>query len=190
MLIRTETLHFLKFHYNDVIMSALASQITSLASVCSTVYPMRRSKKTSKLLVTGLCAGNSPVTGEFPAQGASNAANASIWWRHNVVDPCKQPLLTRMFRAFCVLHIQLQGSWCIFDIIQRSAAPNISNCVNMNTHKTSTHTNTHWDAHMIMYLTICNRLDVFPMIIKLMEIAIAKTSNDLLKPHWLDNFQK
>ena len=34
---------------------------------------MRRSKKTSKLRVTGLCAGNSPVTGEFPAQMASNA---------------------------------------------------------------------------------------------------------------------
>ena len=31
-----------------------------------------RSKKTSKLRVTGLCAGNSPVTGEFPAQTASN----------------------------------------------------------------------------------------------------------------------
>ena len=33
----------------------------------------RRTKKTSKLRVTGLCAGNSPVTGEFPAQMASNA---------------------------------------------------------------------------------------------------------------------
>ena len=33
----------------------------------------RRSKKTSKLRVTGLCAGNSPVTGEFPTQMASNA---------------------------------------------------------------------------------------------------------------------
>ena len=43
----------------------------------------RRSKKTSKLRVTGLCAGNSPVTGEFPAQMASNAENASIWWRHH-----------------------------------------------------------------------------------------------------------
>ena len=28
----------------------------------------RRSRKTSKLRATGLCAGNSPVTGEFPAQ--------------------------------------------------------------------------------------------------------------------------
>ena len=44
---------------------------------------MRRSKKTSKLRVTGLCAGNSPETGEFPAQMASNAENVSIWWRHH-----------------------------------------------------------------------------------------------------------
>ena len=47
----------------------------------------RRSRKTSKLRVTGLCTGNSPVTGEFPAQMASNAENISIWWRHHV---CQQ----------------------------------------------------------------------------------------------------
>ena len=29
------------------------------------------------------CAGNSPVTSEFPAQRASNAENVSIWWRHH-----------------------------------------------------------------------------------------------------------
>ena len=40
----------------------------------------RRSQKTSKLRVTGLCAGNSPVIGKFPAQRASNAENVSIWW--------------------------------------------------------------------------------------------------------------
>ena len=43
----------------------------------------RRSKKTSKLRVTDLCVGNSPGTGEFPAQMASNAENVSIWWRHH-----------------------------------------------------------------------------------------------------------
>ena len=42
-----------------------------------------RSKKTSKLRVTGLCAGNSPGTGEFSAQMASNAENVSIWWLHH-----------------------------------------------------------------------------------------------------------
>ena len=43
----------------------------------------RRSKKISKLRVTGLCDGNSPVTSEFPAQRASNAENVSNWWRHH-----------------------------------------------------------------------------------------------------------
>ena len=42
-----------------------------------------RSTKTSKLRVTGLCSGNSPVTGEFPAQKASNVENVSFWWRHH-----------------------------------------------------------------------------------------------------------
>ena len=45
----------------------------------------RRSKKTSKLRITGLCAGNSPVTSEFPAQMASNAENVSISWCHHVL---------------------------------------------------------------------------------------------------------
>ena len=44
----------------------------------------RRSKKTPKLHLIGLCAGNSPVTGEVPAQRASDAENVSIWWRHHV----------------------------------------------------------------------------------------------------------
>ena len=56
-------------HYNDIIMSAMASQITSLTIVCSTVYSRRRSKKTSELRVTGLCEWNYPVTGEFPHKG-------------------------------------------------------------------------------------------------------------------------
>ena len=43
----------------------------------------RRSKKTSKLRVTGLCQGNSPMTGEIPAQRASDAVNVFIWWRHH-----------------------------------------------------------------------------------------------------------
>ena len=49
----------------------------------------RRSKKASKLRVTGLCAGNSPVTGEFPSQRASNVENVSIWWLHHATVPCK-----------------------------------------------------------------------------------------------------
>ena len=43
----------------------------------------RISKKTSKLRVTGLCAGNSPMTGEFPAERSSNTENVPIWRRHH-----------------------------------------------------------------------------------------------------------
>ena len=63
-------------------MDALASQITSLTIAYSSIYS-GTDKKKSKLRVTGLCAGNSPVIGEFPAQMARNAENASIWWRHH-----------------------------------------------------------------------------------------------------------
>ena len=70
-------------HYSDVIMGTMASQITSLTIVCLLNRLFRRwPKKTLKLRVTGLCAGNSPVTGEFPAQTASKAETVSIWWRH------------------------------------------------------------------------------------------------------------
>ena len=41
------------------------------------------SKKTSKLRVTGICVGNSPVTSEFPVQMASNAETVSTSWRHH-----------------------------------------------------------------------------------------------------------
>ena len=60
----------------------------------------RRLKNPSKLYVSGLCAGNSPVTGEFPAQMASNAEFFSIWWRHH---DCKQslPLTTHTLWLYC-----------------------------------------------------------------------------------------
>ena len=45
--------------------------------------------KTSKLRVTGLCEGNSMVTGEFPAQMVGNAENVSIWWHHHDNLSCK-----------------------------------------------------------------------------------------------------
>ena len=46
----------------------------------------RRSKKISQLRVTGLCVGNSPDTGEFHAQMASNAEYVSIRWRHHLTN--------------------------------------------------------------------------------------------------------
>ena len=53
-------------------MSGMASQITSLTIVYST-FILAQIKENIKARVTGLCAWNSPGTGEFPAQMASNA---------------------------------------------------------------------------------------------------------------------
>ena len=76
------TIHKFWVHYN-VIMSAMASQITSLMIDYSSVYS-GADKKKSKLRVTGFCEGNSPVISEFSAQRASNAEHVSIWWRRHV----------------------------------------------------------------------------------------------------------
>ena len=87
-------IHVVPFHYSDVILGTVASQITSLTIVYSTVDSDADKNKTSKLRVTGLCVGNSPGTGEFPAQMASNAENVSIWWRHHVMVVTKVVNLT------------------------------------------------------------------------------------------------
>ena len=65
-----------------------------------------RSKKTSKLCVTGLCAGNSPETGEFPAQMASNAENVPIWWRHHVITNRIIPMYLKVLMMMCY-------RWCV-----------------------------------------------------------------------------
>ena len=59
-------------------MSTMASQI-----LASRLFIQAQIKELLKLRVTGLCVGNSPVNGEFPAQKASYAENISIWWRHH-----------------------------------------------------------------------------------------------------------
>ena len=79
-LIVFETQKVVSYQCSDVIMSALASQVNGVSIVCSTIC----SKKASKHRVTGLCEENRPVTDGFPSQRASNAENASIWWRHHV----------------------------------------------------------------------------------------------------------
>ena len=62
--------------------------------------------KTSKLRVSGLCAGNSPVTGEFHAQMASYAEDVSLWWSHHDWGIFQQMGLTTG-RAFTLLLVPL-----------------------------------------------------------------------------------
>ena len=62
-------------------MKAMASQITGVSVVYSTVLFRHRSKKTSKPRATGLCDGNSRITGEIPAHRTSNVEKK--WWRYH-----------------------------------------------------------------------------------------------------------
>ena len=58
-------------------------------------------------------AGNSPVTGEFPSQRASNAENLSIWWRHHASYICGHRLiilrLARNYQYYLSLIEEVEG---------------------------------------------------------------------------------
>ena len=82
-------------------------------------------KETSKFRVTGLCAGNSPGTGEFPAQMASNAENVSIWWRHHGIRSNSLVLFIFIY-SHITLFIMLCSRLVIFDFI------NIRQCYSTN----------------------------------------------------------
>ena len=91
------------------------------------------SKKISKLRVTGLCEGNSPVTGEFPAQMASNVETVSLWWRHHVLPVLRRPAANRtanevdiwpvnFFFHMSVSQLSVHNKQCAvdFDVISRT----------------------------------------------------------------------
>ena len=71
-------------HYDDVTMGGMASLITNLTIVYSTVYSdadQRKHQSSASLaFVWGIHRG--PVNS--PHKKASNAENVSIWWRHHV----------------------------------------------------------------------------------------------------------
>ena len=71
-------------HYNDVILSAKAAQITSVSIVFFNYLFRRRSKKTSKHPDTGICEGKSTGYRWFTSIRASNDKNGTIWWLHHV----------------------------------------------------------------------------------------------------------
>ena len=74
--------------------------------VYSIAYSGANQRKHQSSASLAFCAGNLPVTGEFPTQRASNAGNISIWWRHHdfvwdplwlVDSPHKVPIMRKAF---------------------------------------------------------------------------------------------
>ena len=66
-------------------MGAMASQ-TPASRLFTQPFILARIKESIKALrlwpLCGEFTGDRGITGEFPAQMASNSENASIWWRH------------------------------------------------------------------------------------------------------------
>ena len=79
------TAHKLSVHYDDVIMVAIASQITSLTVVSSIVYSDTDQRKhqssVSLAFVPGIHRG--PVNS--PHKWPVTRKNVSIWWRHHAM---------------------------------------------------------------------------------------------------------
>ena len=69
-------------HYSDVIMSAMASQITGVSTVCSTVCLGADQRKHRSCLSVAFAM----RIHWFPSQRASNVENVFIWWRHHVAS--------------------------------------------------------------------------------------------------------
>ena len=85
---------FMRFHYTNIIMGTIASQITSLTIVYSTVYSDADQKNIKAPHHWPLC-GEFTGTCEFPAQMASNAENVSIWWHHVSLLCCLEKMFNK-----------------------------------------------------------------------------------------------
>ena len=81
--------------YNDVIMGAIASEITSFTIVYSIVYSDADQWKNQSSASLAF------VPGEFPAQMASYAENVAIWWHHHALAQIPP------FSLQCVCYIKL-----------------------------------------------------------------------------------
>ena len=70
----------------------MASQITSLTSVYSTVIQAQIKENIKAPHHWPLC-GEFTGTGEFSAQRASNVENVSIWWRHHDLNTTRRKVV-------------------------------------------------------------------------------------------------
>ena len=107
-------------HYNDVIMTMMASQITSLTVVYSIVYSDADQRKHPNLRVSGLCAGNSPGPVNSPYKGQVTRkmvlfddvimVNISGWEHLKQTWPLIS--LSTSVNRLCELAVVAAGQWC------------------------------------------------------------------------------
>ena len=78
----------------------------------------RRSKKTSKLRATGLCAGNSPI----PTQRASNAENVFIWWRNHAM------CILKIYCLMCRVLVESSHDYHSLSVKCQGSRPLVKSC--------------------------------------------------------------
>ena len=98
-------------NYSDVKMGAMTSQITSL-----TIVIQAQIKENIKAPRHWPLCGNSPVTGEFPAQMTSYAENVSIWWRHHVCT--RFTLCFVVVWSFYLIYGYFTSTWAMLRLLQ------------------------------------------------------------------------
>ena len=114
------------WHYSDVIIGAMASQVTSLTTVHSTAYSSADQRKPQKLRVIGPSEGNPPVTGEFPTLRASKHGKCfhlvtSSWGRHSIC------ISITSYKCHCAWHLS-HSIQCLYEDLGRLATKRVSRC--------------------------------------------------------------
>ena len=103
-------------HYNDVIMGAVASIITSLTIVFSIVYSGADQRKHQSSVSLAFVRGIHRWPDEFPVQMASNAEYVSIWWRQhksdNLLDVIPHPdQLRKIYHIIWMTYAHFKVIW-------------------------------------------------------------------------------
>ena len=135
-----------------------------------------RSRETSKLRVTGLSEGNSPMTGEFLAQRVSNTENVSIWWRHHVnirihwvINPLNIGIYTYILNIYIYICTQALGShtyWYMDAFDSAYSFIRANSRLAANQWETSLQSNTvsHWlgaNLESALFINCCHLISVY-----------------------------
>ena len=84
-------------HYSDIIMSTVASQITTLSIVCSTICSRAHQRNHQSSTSLALVRGHRWI----PSQRASNTESVSIWWCHHEYNLIKTPRIVSNISCTC-----------------------------------------------------------------------------------------
>ena len=101
-------------------MGTMASQITTHGSLLNRLF-RQRSNKTPKLRITDLCAGNSPVTDEFPNKRPVTREKINLmtssWWKMMAIFVTIRSILKQfwpIFSTYIWLYISLRWHRTLF----------------------------------------------------------------------------